>query len=209
VVTTLAVVTLIGYLIGSVPFGYLAGRIAGIDIRKFGSGNIGATNAVRVLGRRYGYPVFALDFLKGAGAVEVSLLISSGFHSSQPNNEIYAIVAGISSVIGHSYPVWLRFKGGKGVATSGGVIFSLMPFAALIVGVVWIVVFLVTRYVSVASISAAVALPVSVGAIIYFRQQSAFVLLYFSIFLAVLVVVRHRSNLSRLLNGTEPRFHRR
>jgi glycerol-3-phosphate acyltransferase PlsY len=205
----LAIVTLIGYLIGSVPFGFLAGLIAGIDIRKFGSGNIGATNVVRVLGRRYGYPVFALDFLKGAAAVQVSLLISGGFHYSQPNNELCGIVAGISSVIGHSYPVWLSFKGGKGVATSGGVIFSLLPFAALIVGVVWIVMFLVTRYVSVASVSAAVALPVAVAGIIYFRQQSAIVLLYSSIFLAVVVVIRHRSNLSRLLNGTEPRFHRR
>jgi acyl phosphate:glycerol-3-phosphate acyltransferase len=209
VVATLAVVTLIGYLIGSVPFGYLVGRAAGIDVRKFGSGNIGATNVVRVLGRRYGYPVFALDFLKGAVAVQVSLLISGGLHQPQPNNALWGIVGGTSSVIGHSYPVWLSFKGGKGVATSGGVIFSLMPFAALIVGVVWIVMFLMTRYVSVASICAAVALPVAVGGIIYLRQQSAIVLLYFSIFLAVVVVIRHRSNLSRLLNGTEPRFHRR
>ena len=208
-VTTLAVVTLIGYLIGSVPFGYLAGRIAGIDIRKFGSGNIGATNVVRVLGSRYGYPVFVFDFFKGVAAVQVSTLISGSLHFSQPNNELCGIVAGVSSVIGHSYPVWLSFKGGKGVATSGGVIFSLMPFAALIVGVVWIVMFLMTRYVSVASISAAVALPVAVAGIIYFRQAGAAVLLYFSIFLAVFVVIRHRSNLSRLLNGTEPRFHRR
>lgn len=208
-VTTLAVFTLISYLIGSVPFGFLAGRLAGIDIRKFGSGNIGATNVVRVLGKRYGYPVFALDFLKGVASVQVALLISARLHYSQPDNELCGIVAGISSVIGHSYPVWLSFKGGKGVATSGGVIFSLMPFAVLIVGVVWIVMFLVTRYVSVASISAAVALPVAVAGIIYFRQQSAIVLLYFSIFLAVVVIIRHRSNLSRLLNGTEPRFHRR
>jgi glycerol-3-phosphate acyltransferase PlsY len=208
-VVTIAVIALIGYLLGSVPFGYLAGRIAGIDIRTFGSGNIGATNVLRVLGKRYGYPVFLFDFIKGAGAVQVSILICKVAAQPQLNSEICGVLAGISSVVGHSYPVWLSFKGGKGVATSGGVIFSLMPFAALIVGIVWIATFLVSRYVSVASITAAVALPIIVGAMTYFRQLSSLLLLYFSICLAAVVIIRHGSNLSRLLNGTEPRFQRK
>jgi acyl phosphate:glycerol-3-phosphate acyltransferase len=164
---------------------------------------------LRVLGKWYGYPVFLLDFLKGTAAVQVSVLISGGSHPFQPSSELYGILAGISAVLGHSYPVWLSFKGGKGVATSGGVIFSLLPVAALIVGLVWVATFLASRYVSVASISAAVALPITVGAMMYFEQLNTLFLLYFSICVAVVVIIRHRSNLSRLLNGTEPRFERR
>jgi len=206
---TIAVIALISYLIGSVPVGYLAGRIAGVDIRKVGSGNIGATNVLRVLGKRYGYPVFLFDFTKGAAAVEMSILISNSTHHVEMSRELCAILAGVSSVIGHSYPVWLSFKGGKGVATSAGVIFALMPFAALIVGIVWVVIFQASRYVSVASIAAALALPIAVGALLCFRQLSAPVLLYFSLCLAAVIIIRHRSNLSRLLNGTEPRFRRK
>ena len=197
------------YLIGSIPAGYIAGRIAGIDIRTAGSGNIGATNVLRVLGKRYGYSVFLFDFIKGAVAVQVSMLICKVAAEPQLSSEICGILAGISSVVGHSYPVWLSFKGGKGVATSGGVIFSLMPFAALIVGIVWIATFLASRYVSVASIAAAITLPVTVGALLYFEQLNKPVLLYFSICLVAVVIVRHRSNVSRLLHGTEPRFQRK
>jgi len=197
------------YLIGSIPAGYIAGRIAGIDIRTAGSGNIGATNVLRVLGKRYGYSVFLFDFIKGAVAVQMSILICKVAAEPQLSSEICGILAGISSVVGHSYPVWLSFKGGKGVATSGGVIFSLMPFAALIVGIVWIATFLASRYVSVASITAAIALPITVGAMTYFRQLSSLLLLYFSICSAAVIIIRHRSNLSRLFNGTEPRFQRK
>jgi len=205
---TIAFAVLVGYLIGSVPAGYLAGCIAGIDIRKVGSGNIGATNVLRILGKRYGYPVFLFDFLKGVAAVEVSILIFDRYHPVA-SRELCAILAGVASVIGHSYPVWLTFKGGKGVATSVGVVFALLPFAALIFAIVWVTTFLTSRYVSVASIAAAIALPVTVGALLYFEQLNQPVLLYFSICLAVVVIVRHRSNVSRLLHGTEPRFQRR
>ena len=205
---TIAVVILAGYLIGSVPAGYLGGRIAGIDIRKVGSGNIGATNVLRILGKRYGYPVFLFDFLKGVGAVEMSILIFGRYHPVA-SRDLCAILAGAASVIGHSYPVWLSFKGGKGVATSVGVVFALLPIAALIFAIVWIMTFLASRYVSVASIAAAIALPVTVGALLYAGQLNQPVLLYFSICLAVVVIVRHRSNVSRLLHGTEPRFQRK
>ncbi|HAK07400.1 MAG TPA: acyl-phosphate glycerol 3-phosphate acyltransferase [Spartobacteria bacterium] len=205
---TIAVVVLVGYLIGSVPAGYLAGCIAGIDIRKVGSGNIGATNVLRILGKRYGYPVFLFDFLKGVAAVEMSILIFDSYHPAA-SRELYGILGGVSSVIGHSYPVWLNFKGGKGVATTTGVVFALIPFAALVMCVVWAAAFQASRYVSVASIAAAIALPVTVGALLYFEQLNKPVLLYFSIWLAAVVIVRHRSNVSRLLKGTEPRFQRK
>jgi acyl phosphate:glycerol-3-phosphate acyltransferase len=207
-VFTIAVVVLVGYLIGSVPAGYLAGCIGGIDIRKVGSGNIGATNVLRILGKRYGYPVFLFDFLKGVAAVEMSILIFDSYHPAA-SRELYGILGGVSSVIGHSYPVWLNFKGGKGVATTAGVVFALIHFAALVMCVVWVAAFQASRYVSVASIAAVIALPVTVGALLYFEQLNKPVLLYFSIWLAAVVIVRHRSNVSRLLNGTEPRFQRK
>ncbi len=205
---TIAVGVLVGYLIGSVPAGYLAGCIAGIDVRKAGSGNIGATNVLRLLGKRYGYPVFLFDFLKGVAAVEMSILIFDRYHPIG-SRELCAILAGLACVIGHSYPVWLSFKGGKGVATSVGVVFALLPIAALIFAIVWITTFLTSRYVSVASIAAAIALPVTVGALLYTGQLGQPVLLYFSICLAAVVILRHRSNVSRLLHGTEPRFQRK
>ena len=206
---TIGGIALISYLIGSVPAGYLAGRVAGIDIRKFGSGNIGATNVLRVLGKRYGYPVFLFDFAKGTAAVEISILIFNSTHHAEVSRELCAILAGVSSVIGHSYPVWLRFKGGKGVATSFGVVFGLIPLAALIAVMVWLITFGTTRYVSVASMTAALALPITVLVMLYVKLLSGLTLLLFSICLAAIVIWRHRSNLSRLMSGTEPRFERK
>lgn len=112
---TFAVVVIASYLLGSIPFGYLAGRMAGIDIRNCGSGNVGATNVIRTLGKVYGYSVFALDFLKGFGAVKMSILIATRVQSEWGPPEMFGIVAAIASVLGHSFPVWLRFHGGKGL----------------------------------------------------------------------------------------------
>ena len=157
---TLAVVLIGSYLLGSIPFGYLAGRLVGIDIRKAGSGNVGATNVVRVLGKRYGYPVFALDVLKGFGAVKISMLMAPGRPPEWNSPEIFGILAAMSSVLGHLYPPWLKFKGGKGVATSAGALLALTPVATLIGVAIWIIVFWLTRYVSLASMIAAVVLPI-------------------------------------------------
>src|SRR5262245_3954232 len=110
---TSAVLLFGSYLLGSIPFGYLAGRLAGTDIRQAGSGNIGATNVVRLLGKRYGYPVFALDVLKGFGAVNISMLAAPGRPPDWNSPEILGILAAMSSVLGHLYPPWLKFKGGK------------------------------------------------------------------------------------------------
>src|SRR5262245_37393383 len=124
---TLAVLLVGSYLLGSIPFGYLAGRFVGIDIRKAGSGNVGATNVLRVLGKGYGYSVFALDFLKGFGAVKISMLMAPGRPLAWNSPEIVGIFAAVSSVLGHLYPPWLKFNGGKGVATSAGALLALMP----------------------------------------------------------------------------------
>jgi glycerol-3-phosphate acyltransferase PlsY len=200
------IVVIGSYLLGSMPFGYLAGRIAGIDIRNCGSGNVGATNVIRTLGKGYGYPVFALDFLKGFGAVKMSILIATRGQSEWNSPEMFGIVAAISSVLGHSFPVWLRFKGGKGVATSAGALLALAPVAALIGFAIWILTFWFTRYVSVASIAAAAALPLIILIATWLSRTPGKLLFYSSVCLAAVVIWRHRSNLSRLMHGTEPRF---
>ena len=201
-------IALLSYLMGSVPAGYIAGRFAGIDIRRVGSGNIGATNVLRVLGKPYGYAVFLFDFCKGVGAVRVSILIINAAHPGNQESELVGIMAGVLCVLGHSYPVWLGFKGGKGVATSAGVLFGLMPAAALAVLAVWFVTFQATKYVSVASIVAAVALPVTAAVMVHF-EKAGMPLVYFSACLAVVIVWRHRSNVSRLMKGTEASFRRK
>jgi acyl phosphate:glycerol-3-phosphate acyltransferase len=206
---TFAVVVIASYLLGSIPFGYLAGRMAGIDIRNCGSGNVGATNVIRTLGKGYGYPVFALDFLKGLGAVKMSILIATRMQSEWNPPEMFGIAAAISSVLGHSFPLWLRFKGGKGVATSGGALFGLAPVAALVGVAIWIVTFWLTRYVSVASIVAAAALPFVILITTWLSRTTGKLLFYSSLCLAAVVIWRHRSNLSRLIHGTEPRFNRK
>jgi glycerol-3-phosphate acyltransferase PlsY len=205
----LGVVVIGSYLLGSIPFGYLAGRIAGVDIRNCGSGNVGATNVLRTLGKSYGYPVFAADFLKGFAAVKVSMLIATRVQPEGISSEMFGVVAAVSSVLGHSFPVWLRFKGGKGVATSAGALFGLAPVAALIGAAIWILTFLLTRYVSMASITAAAALPLIILITSWLSQSAGKSLFYSSVCLAAVVIWRHRSNLSRLLRGTEPRFTRK
>jgi glycerol-3-phosphate acyltransferase PlsY len=204
-----AVVVIGSYLLGSIPFGYVAGRIAGIDIRKCGSGNVGATNVIRTLGKGYGYPVFVADFSKGFGAVKISMLIATRLQPEWNSSEMFGIAAAVSSVLGHSFPVWLHFKGGKGVATSAGALFGLAPVAALVGAAVWIVTFALTRYVSVASVAAAAALPIIILITTWLRQTAGKSLFYSSVCLATVVIWRHRSNLSRLMHGTEARFTRK
>ena len=206
---TLAVVVIGSYLLGSIPFGYLAGKIGGIDIRKIGTGNIGATNVVRTLGKRYGYPVFVLDFLKGFGAVTISMAIAIGLRPELGSSEIFGILAAVAAVIGHSFPPWLKFRGGKGVSTSAGALFGLMPLATLIAAVIWGSVFWFTRYVSVASVVTAIALPLIILIMTRLNQIHGNALFYSSLCIAAFVIWRHHSNLSRLIRGTEPRFTRK
>jgi len=204
-----AIAVIGGYLLGSIPFGYLAGRIAGIDIRTRGSRNVGATNVIRTLGKSYGYPVFVADFSKGFVAVKLSMLIAAQVHPDWSSPQMIGIVAAISSVLGHSFPVWLHFRGGKGVATSAGALFGLTPIAAFAGAAIWMATFLFTRYVSVASIAAAGALPVVILITSWLSQTAGKSLFYSSVCLAALVIWRHRANFLRLIRGTEPRFTRK
>jgi len=208
-VTILAGVALLAYLLGSLPTGYIAGRLVGVDIRKVGSGNVGATNVTRVLGKRFGYPVFLVDFAKGLAAVMLAVIMAKAAQSSAQFVDLCAAIGAICSLMGHSYSIWLGFRGGKGVATLMGALFGINWITALIVCVVWIVVFEATRYVSLASIAAAVALPIAVAIMLFLKELPTPITLYFSFCLGALVVLRHRSNLSRLVKGTEPRFVRK
>lgn len=202
-------IALLGYLCGSLPFGYFAGRISGTDIRAAGSGNIGATNVLRVLGKKWGYAVFLADAFKGFAAVRLSSLIAEQVISAWPYAEYFAILAAVTCIIGHTFPVWLRFKGGKGVATSVGAVFGLMPIAAITIFTIWVIVFEITRYVSVASIVAASSLPITIAVLMRWKIIQGTGLLYFSSVMLILVLWRHRSNFSRLLKGTEQRFTRK
>lgn len=195
----------LAYLLGSIPCGYIAGRLAGVDVRKHGSGNIGATNVLRVLGRPLGFTVFFADALKGFLAVRLAFMMVAGRPEAAAYADSYAILAAAACVVGHSFPVWLKFRGGKGVATSAGALFGVVPIAAISIFLVWVMVFMITRYVSVASILAATALPIVVAML---NKTHGRVVFYFSLAMTVLVVWRHRSNMSRLFKGTEPRFTR-
>lgn len=201
-------IILISYFLGSVPSGYIGARIGGIDIRKFGSGNIGATNVTRALGKKYGYPVFLADFSKGLAAVLVAPSLGHHF-TAAGSDDAFRVVAGVSVVFGNAFPVWLRFRGGKGVATSAGMLFGLIPAAAIAVIVVWVIVFFSTRYVSLASIIAAVALPAAVWVINRISGVDRPLILYTCAALSAVVILRHRSNLVRLRRGTEESFKRR
>jgi glycerol-3-phosphate acyltransferase PlsY len=200
---------LIGYLFGSFPAGYFAGRLAGVDVRTVGSGNIGATNVLRALGKKWGYPVFAIDALKGFAAVRAAFFLVKYWDGAKPYGEYLAILAAMMAVAGHTFPVWLGFKGGKGVATSAGALIGLMPLAVPLVFLVWVVVFETTRYVSLASIIAAISLPIVAGLLAHWKFVDTPALIYFSLLITLLVLWRHRSNFSRLLKGTEQRFTRK
>jgi len=195
------------YLYGSVPFGFLAAKaLRGVDIRRTGSGNIGATNAARVLGFRFFPIIFLLDLSKGlVPALAAARLSAAGPYSPA----LPAVITGLAAILGHVFPIYLRFKGGKAVATGTGVFLALAPLAVGVAAAVWAVVFGLWRYVSLASISAAVALAASAW-LVYeaplgpgrYRTLLATVACAFVIYL-------HRANIRRLLSGTEHRIGRR
>lgn len=192
---------LLSYLAGSVPFAYLAGRARGIDLREHGSGNLGATNAIRVLGPRIGGLVYVADTLKGLLPV---LLLPKVVTSPSP--DLWAIAFGLAAVIGHVRPVFLRGKGGgKGVATAGGVFLGLAWLPTLISVVVFAVTLMATRIVSVSSLLSAVALPIAL--LVWAGPDSPVFIVSLAIML--FVVWTHRSNIDRLRRGEEPRFGRK
>ena len=205
------------YLLGSIPFGVIIARAHGVDLRAHGSGNIGATNVGRVLGRRWGYLCFVLDVLKGfIPVLLVGLYLrrgSEGLPSAYEQAAWLAVAFG--AIVGHVFSLWMRFRGGKGVATSLGVLMGFFPYftwAALAALAVWVVVVLIWRYVSLASVTAAAAFPLlflAVCLVAGWPVGRLWPLLAFAAAMAALVIVRHRSNLARLLAGTENRIGRR
>lgn len=194
---------LAGYVSGATPFGYFGGRLKGIDIREHGSGNIGATNVIRVCGKGIGIPVFILDVLKGwlPAWLAGNWFISHG--ASAELTTIAAIVAGVAAVLGHNFTFWLKGRGGKGIATSTGALLAVAPPSVAVALVVWLITLKATRYVSVASMAAGLAVPLSM---VFFMARSGawnWILLGFGMVLATLAIVRHKANIQRLLAGTE------
>lgn len=191
---TLAVVLIVSYILGSIPNGLIFVRaIWKIDLRERGSQNIGATNAWRVVGKTAGILVFALDFLKGALSVYLAELLID-----PPEKFMAMALAGIFAVIGHSVSMFMKFRGGKGVATGLGVIAMLMPQVTLIVFLIWLGIVLSTRYVSLGSIVAAIFTP-----ILAYLFNSPIEFVIFGLTAAFLIVIRHRANIVRLLRGNE------
>ena len=196
------VISVAAYLLGSIPTGYLVARAKGIDIRAVGSGNIGATNVFRILGKPAGILVLVVDGLKGFAACSwLADFVVQPFAVAPDKIECMKIVAGICAVLGHNYTCWLKFKGGKGIATSAGVYFALAPLAAGIALGTWMIMFTLSRYVSVASIAAAASLPVAV----WLTNDSLFLGIVTTA-LGLLAIFKHKGNIQRLLNGTERRL---
>lgn len=224
---------LLAFLLGSIPFGLIIARLKGVDIRQHGSGNIGATNVLRVVGKKYGITCLLLDALKGfvpvviainliqiAGRpIQIPLAFLDGSALKLPADQaikaqLLQILTALLAILGHNYSPWVGFKGGKGIATSAGVLLALMPFGVILLIAIWLLLFLGTRYVSVASIGAAAALPLVTlyGSWSHGRIQDGTwnkPLFAFSVVIAALAIWKHRVNLQRLRAGTEHRFERK
>ncbi|MBN2212577.1 MAG: glycerol-3-phosphate 1-O-acyltransferase PlsY [Sedimentisphaerales bacterium] len=206
-----------GYLLGSIPFGLLIGWAKGVDVRKGGSGNIGSTNVGRLLGKKWGYLCFFLDVAKGLipvliGGWWIKEIFCETGEVMPPAGQWAWLAIGGACILGHMFSVYLGFRGGKGVATSLGVVLGIWPYFTLtgvVVFLIWVGAWGLTRYVSLASIIAAVAFPMFFMLLVWkipnWRMTNLWPLLVFAILIAVLVIVRHRGNISRLLAGTESR----
>ncbi|MBO4401798.1 MAG: glycerol-3-phosphate 1-O-acyltransferase PlsY [Selenomonadaceae bacterium] len=186
-----ALVLIVSYLLGSIPNGLIFGRLIWKkDLRRYGSGNLGATNAWRVLGKPAGLLIFALDFMKGVLSVMLAQIFAG--------TPTVMVLAGLLAILGHACSIFLKFKGGRGVATGLGVIAFMMPAVTSIVFLVWLAIVLATRYVSLGSIVAAVLVPILA---LVFGYELAFVI--FGVAAAAFITFRHKENIVRLLNGRE------
>jgi acyl phosphate:glycerol-3-phosphate acyltransferase len=223
---------LLAFLLGSIPFGILISRAKGIDIRQHGSGNIGATNVLRVCGKKCGIPCLLLDALKGYLPVllALNLIQVAGLKitlhfpqldalalilpaAEQFKGQLFQVLTALAAVLGHNHSPWVGFKGGKGIATSAGVLLALMPAAVGILAAIWLGVYFISRYVSLASIIGAAALPILTlyGSWHHGKIQNGTwnkPLFAFTLIIGILAIWKHRSNIQRLRTGTEHRFRR-
>ena len=199
----LIIAPVVGYVIGSTPFGMLIAKAKGVDLRKVGSGNVGATNVGRTLGKKWGYLCFILDVLKGMVCAVGAMAVTSREPAAM--SQAIWLAAGCGAILGHVFSFWLRFKGGKGVATSLGVVVGIYPyftFAGLVAFAIWIAVTLKSRYVSLGSIVAAAAfVPLFVA--FNWPANELWPLGSFALAMVALIIIRHRSNIGRLMAGTE------
>ena len=224
---------LLAFLLGSIPFGLIIAKAKGVNIRDHGSGNIGATNVLRVIGKKYGIICLLLDALKGFIPVmlAVNLIQIAGkgnpLHlaaldpfalilpaAQQFKGQLVHVLTALAAVLGHNYSPWVGFKGGKGIATSAGVLMALMPAGIGLLVIVWLIAFGISRYVSLASIIAAAALPLITIYGSWFHGRIADgtwnkPLFFFSLVIAILAIWKHQTNIQRLLAGTEHRFSRK
>jgi glycerol-3-phosphate acyltransferase PlsY len=184
---------LLGYLLGSVPVGFLLGLRSGIDVRETGSGNVGATNVARVVGKRQGILTLIVDTVKGFLPVILAIQLGASLAAT--------VLVGAAAFIGHLYPIFLKFKGGKGVATALGVFLAVAPLATLVLVALFAFTVLASRIVSLSSILAAVAAP-----IIFWLFSYPPLVVGMAVFIALAITWRHQSNIRRMMNGSEPRF---
>ena len=189
---------LVAYVVGATPFGFLAGKAKGIDIREHGSGNIGATNVLRVLGKPVGITVLVIDVMKGLVPVIIAKLVS--------DSSLVQIATAMAAILGHNYTFWLGFKGGKGIATTGGAILPIMPWALIAAVLGWIIVLKISRCVSLASIAAALIIPLTLVVENLITGTWEWNIFGFGMFVCLLAIWKHRSNIRRLIRGEENRF---
>ncbi|OGV58854.1 MAG: acyl-phosphate glycerol 3-phosphate acyltransferase [Lentisphaerae bacterium RIFOXYA12_FULL_48_11] len=201
-VLVFAVFGMISYFLGAIPFGYIIAKAQGIDLYKTGSGSIGATNVFRSVGKKWGILTFILDALKGFVPAFFCPVIAASY-AADSNQLLLALLCSALAVIGHNWPVYLGFKGGKGIATSAGALIGIVPILIGTGLLTWAIVFLLTRYVSVASITAAVVIMIA-GWLFYLNQGLPLPIAL--TILGLFAIWRHKSNIQRLINGTEHRF---
>ncbi len=218
-----AVIVLVCYVLGSIPSGLIISKSQGIDIREHGSKNIGATNVWRTMGKKWGLLAFFCDTFKGWLAVKIGVALATHFGSPVDMGHLHfhikylpsdyaGIAAALGCIVGHNFPIWLGFKGGKGVATSLGVIIGMMPLVSILIFAVWLVVLQVSRYVSLASLVASLSLPIAVVLCLFFGPRQGWAAVhgwgnfYFGVVAAAMVFKRHIPNIKRLMAGTELRF---
>jgi glycerol-3-phosphate acyltransferase PlsY len=207
-VLTMLIPPCLAYLAGSIPFGVIIAKAHGVDLRQAGSGNVGATNVARVLGKPWGYLCFVLDVAKGFLPCLAIVMLTHPQQGQPPEipQQVLWLLTGMGAILGHVFNIWLKFRGGKGVATALGVVLGIWPYftyAGLVTFGLWIVVTLISRYVSLGSIVAALAFLPLVVCLHFQHAAQLWPLETFAAVMAALIIIRHRANISRLLHGTE------